>query len=78
MPSDGQVHRLNGSRNSMHLQMIRQHTLAFADVASRQNRIAGMMPAYAADLGMMGIKVISAFSGNRKFGYPSHQVPYYC
>ena len=35
--------------------------------------LLGMMPAYAADLGMMGIKLISAFSGNRKFGYPSHQ-----
>ncbi len=35
--------------------------------------LLGMMPAYAADLGMMGIKVISAFSGNRKFGLPSHQ-----
>src|SRR5437868_1241329 len=35
--------------------------------------LLGMMPAHATDLGMMGIKVISAFSGNREFGYPSHQ-----
>jgi len=35
--------------------------------------LLGMMPAYAADLGIMGIKVISAFSGNKKFGHPSHQ-----
>jgi len=35
--------------------------------------LLGMMPAYSAGLGMMGIKVISAFSGNREFGYPSHQ-----
>ncbi|HEY8687971.1 MAG TPA: ornithine cyclodeaminase family protein [Chitinophagaceae bacterium] len=35
--------------------------------------LLGMMPAYSADKKMMGIKVISAFSGNRKFGLSSHQ-----
>ena len=35
--------------------------------------LLGMMPACSADKKMMGIKVISAFSGNRKFGYSSHQ-----
>jgi len=35
--------------------------------------LLGMMPAYSADLGIMGIKVISAFSGNKKFGHSSHQ-----
>ena len=35
--------------------------------------LLGMMPAYSADKNMMGIKVISAFSGNRKFGLSSHQ-----
>jgi alanine dehydrogenase len=33
----------------------------------------GMMPAYSADKKMMGIKLISVFPGNKKFGYPSHQ-----
>jgi ornithine cyclodeaminase len=35
--------------------------------------LLGMMPAYSADKKMMGIKVISAFSGNKKFGLSSHQ-----
>jgi alanine dehydrogenase len=35
--------------------------------------LLGMMPAYAADKKMMGIKLISVFPGNRKFGYSSHQ-----
>ena len=35
--------------------------------------LLGMMPAFSADKKMMGIKVISAFSGNRKFGLSSHQ-----
>lgn len=35
--------------------------------------LLGMMPAYAADNKMMGIKLISVFPGNRKFGYSSHQ-----
>jgi len=35
--------------------------------------LLGMMPGYSADKKMMGIKVISAFSGNREFGLPSHQ-----
>jgi ornithine cyclodeaminase len=33
----------------------------------------GMMPAYSADKRIIGIKVISVFPGNRKFGYSSHQ-----
>ena len=33
----------------------------------------GMMPGYAKDLGMMGIKVISVFHANKDAGYPSHQ-----
>lgn len=35
--------------------------------------LLGMMPAYSADKKIIGIKVISAFSGNRKFGLSSHQ-----
>jgi len=35
--------------------------------------LLGMMPAFASDKKMMGIKVISAFSGNREFGLSSHQ-----
>ena len=32
-----------------------------------------MMPSYAEETGLMGIKVISVFHGNSKKGYPSHQ-----
>ncbi len=35
--------------------------------------LLGMMPGYAAKLGVMGIKVISVFHGNREAGLPSHQ-----
>jgi len=35
--------------------------------------LLGMMPAFSADKKMMGIKLISVFPGNKKFGYPSHQ-----
>jgi ornithine cyclodeaminase len=35
--------------------------------------LLGMMPGYAGSLGVMGIKVISVFYGNRDAGYPSHQ-----
>ncbi|HKB42748.1 MAG TPA: hypothetical protein VKC90_00075, partial [Chitinophagaceae bacterium] len=35
--------------------------------------LLGMMPGYAESLGVMGIKVISVFHGNRNEGYPSHQ-----
>jgi alanine dehydrogenase len=35
--------------------------------------LLGMMPAYAAGPGVMGIKVISVFHGNKQAGYPSHQ-----
>jgi ornithine cyclodeaminase/alanine dehydrogenase-like protein (mu-crystallin family) len=35
--------------------------------------LLGMMPGYAASTGMMGIKVITVFHGNRNEGYPSHQ-----
>jgi ornithine cyclodeaminase len=35
--------------------------------------LLGMMPAYAADKKIMGIKLISVFPGNRKFGFSSHQ-----
>jgi alanine dehydrogenase len=35
--------------------------------------LLGMMPAYSADNGMLGIKLISVFHGNRQSGYPSHQ-----
>lgn len=35
--------------------------------------LLGMMPGYSTGKKIMGIKVISAFSGNREFGLPSHQ-----
>ena len=35
--------------------------------------LLGMMPGYAAKPGVMGIKVISVFHGNREAGLPSHQ-----
>ncbi len=35
--------------------------------------LLGMMPGYAAKLGIIGIKVISVFHGNREAGLPSHQ-----
>jgi len=35
--------------------------------------LLGMMPGYAEDPGVMGIKVISVFHANREAGYPSHQ-----
>src|SRR4051812_18672787 len=35
--------------------------------------LLGMMPGYANDLGVMGIKVITVFHGNREAGLPSHQ-----
>jgi alanine dehydrogenase len=35
--------------------------------------LLGMMPGYAAKFGVMGIKVISVFHGNREAGLPSHQ-----
>jgi len=35
--------------------------------------LLGMMPGYAATLGVMGIKVISVFRDNQAAGYPSHQ-----
>ncbi len=35
--------------------------------------LLGMMPRHAENLGVMGIKVISVFHGNRDAGYPSHQ-----
>lgn len=35
--------------------------------------LLGMMPGYTTDNGMMGIKVISVFHGNRQTGLPSHQ-----
>src|SRR4030095_2995660 len=35
--------------------------------------LLGMMPGHARELGVMGIKVISVFHGNRNAGYPSHQ-----
>jgi Predicted ornithine cyclodeaminase, mu-crystallin homolog len=35
--------------------------------------LLGMMPGYAATLGVMGIKVISVFPDNQAAGYPSHQ-----
>ena len=35
--------------------------------------LLGMMPAYSTGKKTMGIKVISAFSGNREFNLPSHQ-----
>ncbi|HYM94653.1 MAG TPA: ornithine cyclodeaminase family protein, partial [Chitinophagaceae bacterium] len=38
-----------------------------------KNGLLGMMPGHAAGLGVMGIKVISVFHGNRNEGFPSHQ-----
>jgi ornithine cyclodeaminase len=35
--------------------------------------VLGMMPGYASNPGVMGIKVISVFHGNREAGLPSHQ-----
>jgi alanine dehydrogenase len=35
--------------------------------------LLGMMPAYAEGPGVMAIKVISVFHGNKESGYPSHQ-----
>jgi alanine dehydrogenase len=35
--------------------------------------LLGMMPAYAEGTGVMAIKVISVFQGNKEAGYPSHQ-----
>jgi ornithine cyclodeaminase len=35
--------------------------------------LLGMMPGYAENLGVMGIKVISVFHANKDAGYPSHQ-----
>ena len=35
--------------------------------------LLGMMPGHAESLGVMGIKVITVFHGNRDAGYPSHQ-----
>ena len=35
--------------------------------------LLGMMPCYAGDIDVMGIKVISVFPGNKNFGYSSHQ-----
>jgi alanine dehydrogenase len=35
--------------------------------------LLGMMPGYAENPGIMGIKVISVFHGNSDAGYPSHQ-----
>src|ERR1051326_310510 len=35
--------------------------------------LLGMMPGYAESLGVMGVKLISVFPGNRDAGYPSHQ-----
>jgi len=35
--------------------------------------LLGMMPGYAEEPGLMGIKVISVFHGNNEKGYPSHQ-----
>ncbi|MBI1782146.1 MAG: ornithine cyclodeaminase family protein, partial [Sphingobacteriales bacterium] len=35
--------------------------------------LLGMMPGYATDYGVMGIKVISVFHGNRQKALPSHQ-----
>jgi len=35
--------------------------------------LLGMMPGHAERLGVIGIKVISVFHGNRDAGYPSHQ-----
>src|SRR5260221_9053930 len=35
--------------------------------------LLGMMPGYAGDIHVMGIKVISVFPGNKNSGYSSHQ-----
>jgi ornithine cyclodeaminase len=35
--------------------------------------LLGMMPGYAGDIDVMGIKVISVFPKNKNFGYSSHQ-----
>jgi ornithine cyclodeaminase len=35
--------------------------------------LLGMMPGYAEGLGVMGIKAITVFHGNREKGFPSHQ-----
>jgi len=35
--------------------------------------VLGMMPGHAANLGVMGIKVISVFHANKEAGFPSHQ-----
>lgn len=35
--------------------------------------LLGMMPGYSQSPGVLGIKVISVFPGNRDLGYPSHQ-----
>ncbi len=35
--------------------------------------LLGMMPAYAGEMAMMGVKVISVFHGNKEAGIPSHQ-----
>jgi ornithine cyclodeaminase/alanine dehydrogenase-like protein (mu-crystallin family) len=35
--------------------------------------LLGMMPGYAGDIDVMGIKVISVFPGNKNSGYSSHQ-----
>jgi ornithine cyclodeaminase len=35
--------------------------------------LLGMMPAYAEDPGVIGIKIITVFHGNSAAGYPSHQ-----
>jgi ornithine cyclodeaminase/alanine dehydrogenase-like protein (mu-crystallin family) len=35
--------------------------------------LLGMMPAYAEDPGIIGIKIITVFHGNGAAGYPSHQ-----
>ena len=35
--------------------------------------LLGMMPAYAEDPGVIGIKIITVFHGNGAVGYPSHQ-----
>ena len=35
--------------------------------------LLGMMPGYAAGPGVLGIKVITVFHGNRELGLPSHQ-----
>jgi len=37
------------------------------------NGLLGMMPAYAEEPGVIGIKIITVFHGNGAAGYPSHQ-----